>query len=301
MKYIRVDIKVTFRCNNHCDFCAQGNKRDTITERSVAQVEQDLAEAKRKHGANAVTFTGGEPTLHPHIVELVSIARKLGYIYIQIQTNGRMFAYPGMLKALYAAGANELSPSLHGACPATHDGLTHSPGSFMQTVQGMKNAASMGMRMVTNSVITSGNYKELPELAALLVKLGVKQYQFAFVHIVGTAKVNKDWIVPRKSDIMPYVKKGLDVGRRSGVFACTEAIPFCFMKGYEDCVSEQFMPEASVVDGAILIDSYGDYRRNEGKVKHEKCKRCLYYKRCEGPWKEYPEIYGWDEFVPVTE
>ncbi|HBA61955.1 MAG TPA: hypothetical protein DCZ92_14305 [Elusimicrobia bacterium] len=296
--YTRIDIKITFRCNNKCDFCAQGHKRDIVTDRTLEQVHKDLTSAYA-NGSRDVVFTGGEPTMHPHIIDCVAMAKKLGYHRIQLQTNGRTFAYKGLLERLKAAGANEMGPSLHGAKPETHDGLTHAPGSFMQTVSGIKNAASLGMHIITNSVITSANYKELPALAALLVKLGVRQYQFAFVHIIGTALENKKWIVPRKSEIMPWVKKGLDVGIEKDVLCFTEAIPFCLMKGYEQCVAERIIPEGPVADGEKFIKSYGDYRRNEGKIKAPSCRPCRYFKICEGPWREYPELYGWKEFRPV--
>lgn len=296
--YTRIDIKVTFRCNNKCDFCAQGHKREMQTDRTVERVYNDLA-AAYKRGSRDVVFTGGEPTLHPQIIDFVTMAKKLGYDKIQLQTNGRTFAYIGLLERLKAAGANEMGPSLHGAKPETHDGLTRAPGSFRQTVTGIKNAASLGMTVITNSVITSANYRELPELAALLVRLGVRQYQFAFVHIIGTALENKKWIVPKKSDVMPWVKKGLDIGIKKGVLCFTEAIPFCLMKGYEQCVAEQIIPEGPVADGEKFIESYGDYRRNEGKTKAPSCKTCGHFKICEGPWREYPELYGWKEFRPV--
>jgi MoaA/NifB/PqqE/SkfB family radical SAM enzyme len=298
LMHTRIDIKITFRCNNMCDFCAQGHKRDAITDRAKERVRKDLASAYRG-GSRDVVFTGGEPTLHPDIVELVSIAKETGYRRIQLQTNGRTFAYPGLLKRLKAAGANELSPSLHGARPETHDALTRAPGSFQQTVDGIKNAARLGMSLVTNSVITSANYKELPAMAALLVRLGVSQYQFAFVHIIGTALENAKWIVPKKSVVMPWVKKGLDVGIRAGIPCYTEAIPFCLMKGYEDRVAELIIPEGPVADGEKFIESYGDYRRTEGKAKTRSCRKCRYFKSCEGPWREYPRLYGWKEFRPV--
>jgi MoaA/NifB/PqqE/SkfB family radical SAM enzyme len=38
--------------------------------------------------------------------------------------------------------------------------------------------------VIINSVVTKDNYKEIPELAALLIKLKVTQFQFAFVHIL---------------------------------------------------------------------------------------------------------------------
>ena len=297
--YTRIDIKITFRCNNKCDFCAQGHKRDQQEDRAAERVYNDLS-AAYKRGIRDVVFTGGEPTLHPQIIEFVSMAKKLGYDRIQLQTNGRTFAYIGLLERLKAAGANEMGPSLHGANPETHDKLTRAPGSFSQTVSGIRNASRLGMHILTNSVITSANYKELPELAALLVKLGVSQYQFAFVHIIGTALENIKWIVPKKSVIMPWVKKGLDAGIKKGIPCYTEAIPYCLMKGYEQCVAEQIIPEGSVADGEKFIESYGDYRRTEGKAKATACKSCIHFKVCEGPWREYAELYGWKEFRPVT-
>ncbi|HNW44501.1 MAG TPA: radical SAM protein [Elusimicrobiales bacterium] len=297
--YTRIDIKVTFRCNNKCDFCAQGHKRDLHPDRTKAKVYEDLT-AAYKRGTRGVVFTGGEPTMHPSIVDFVAMAKKLGYLNIQLQTNGRTFAYKSLLEKLRDAGANEMGPSLHGACAETHDGLTRAPGSFVQTTAGIRNASQLGLKIITNSVITSSNYRELPALAAILVKLGVMQYQFAFVHIIGTAQENKKWIVPKKSVIMPFVKKGLDVGIRSGVACYTEAIPFCMMQGYEQCVAESIIPEGPVADADKFIKSYGDYRRTEGKAKGPLCKTCRYFKICEGPWREYPEIYGWKEFHPVA-
>jgi len=45
-----------------------------------------------------------------------------------------------------------------------------------------------------------------------LVSLGVDQFQFAFIHLGGRAWENRDWIVPKKSQIMSYVKDGLEIG-----------------------------------------------------------------------------------------
>lgn len=294
----RADIKITFKCNNHCDFCAQGNKRDTVTQLTKEQVENDLLDAASK-GADMVTFTGGEPTLHPQLIDFVKFAKKHGYKYIQVQTNGRTFLYMDFLKKLREAGVSELSPSLHGACSATHDGLTHAPGSFVQTISGIMNAKKIGMNVITNTVVTSKNYKEFPKMAALFANLGVSQFQFAFVHIIGTAEINKNWLVPKKTEVLPYIKQGLDIGRRYHIRCYTEAIPFCLMQGYEECVAEQIIPEGPVFDGNIHLENYADYRKNIGKTKAESCKKCIYYSRCEGPWCEYPELYGWDEFVPV--
>ncbi|HMB65843.1 MAG TPA: hypothetical protein VKO42_03115, partial [Patescibacteria group bacterium] len=168
-------------------------------------------------------------------------------------------------------------------------------------VQGIKNLRELDQYILTNTVITSANYKDLPQLAELFVKLGVNHFQFAFVHIKGRAEENKDWLVPRKTEVVPYAQEGLDIGLAAGIRVFTEAIPFCLMRGYEQCVAEQEIPETSIFDVDFKIDDYSAYRKNSGKAKREECKKCKYNKICEGPWKEYVDIFGWDEFQPVRE
>ena len=294
----RIDIKVGFECNNYCDFCAQGDKRTGVKKKSLKEIIALLKDA-RKQGVSGVVFTGGEPTMHPNLIDAVKAAKKMGFSSIQIQTNGRRFAYYDYCLELKRAGVTEMGPSLHGSKPEIHDKLTQAKGSFKEVVKGITNCKKLGMYVLTNTVITSRNYKDLPDLARLFAFLKVDHFQFAFVHIIGTAMKNKKWIVPKKKLIMKYVRKGLDIGLSNGINCFTEAIPYCFMKGYEHCVAEQLIPEGPVADADIYVESYGDYRRNEGKVKHKKCKKCLYFEKCEGPWREYPEIYGWDEFIPI--
>ncbi|MFA6316978.1 MAG: radical SAM protein, partial [Elusimicrobiota bacterium] len=294
----RIDLKVGFQCNNYCQFCVQGDKRERLPAKPLPELLKALEDG-RSSGADGVVFTGGEPTLHPDILALVGKAKALGYRNIQLQSNGRSFCYPGRVAKLVDAGANEFGPSLHGPRPEVHDFLTGAPGSFLQTVAGMKNVKKLGCRLITNSVVTKSNYRDLPDLARLLVSLGVDQYQFAFMHMTGRAGQNKAWLTARKTIIEPWIKKGLDVGIKAGRIVMTEAIPYCFMSGYEDYVAEKIIPRTKIYDADAVIEDFTDVRRNEGKAKGPKCPECRYFSVCEGPWREYPELFGWDEFVPV--
>ncbi len=294
----RVDIKVGFYCNNHCAFCVQGRKREYLPAKTKEEIKSSLQEAFDK-GKGEVVFTGGEPSLHPDFFELVKFAKQIGFKEIQIQSNGRIFAYLDFCVKTIKAGTTQFGPSLHGHTAEIHDFLTAAKGSFDQTVQGIKNLKKLNQYVLTNTVITSKNYKFLPELAQLLISLGVDQYQFAFVHILGTAKENQDWLVPRKSEIMPYVKKGLEIGIKAGKNVTTEAIPYCLLGGYEKYVAEEIMPKTRIYDAGFTVEDYGEYRFNSGKERREECKPCKYFGQCEGPWKEYPELFGWEEFKPV--
>jgi len=294
----RVDIKTGWHCNNRCVFCVQGNKRELYGTRTTDEVKQILDQAR--HDSDSIVFTGGEVTIRRDVVELVKHAHDLGFTRIQIQTNGRMLAYRKLTEQLIEAGANEFSPALHGPTAELHDFLTGAEGSFRQTVAGMRLLSDLGQTVITNSVIVRANYRHLVELAKLLVALGVDQYQLAFVHPLGTAKDNFYAVVPRFALIEPFVKRGLEVGLRAGRRVMTEAIPYCFMKGYERYVGERVVPRTKIFDHSVL-DDYTEYRLTEGKLKRAECKACLHFAYCEGPWREYPEHYGWDELVPVTE
>ncbi|MCX5797309.1 MAG: radical SAM protein [Elusimicrobia bacterium] len=294
----RIDLKVGFACNNLCRFCVQGDKREKLPAKSGAELRRALAEGRRS-GATGVVFTGGEPSLHKGLIEAVRHARGLGYEDVQIQTNGRTLCYAGLVKKLVAAGVSEFGPALHGSRPELHDFLTGVPGSFLQTAAGMRNVKKAGARLITNTVVTKVNYRDLPEVARLLVSLGVEQFQFAFMHMTGRAGQNKEWLTARKTLIEPWVKKGLDVGIAAGRRVMTEAIPYCFMSGYEDHVAERIIPATKIFDADTIIEDYTKTRRTEGKTKGPRCPECAHFQACEGPWREYPDLFGWDEFHPV--
>ena len=296
----RADIKIGFLCNNRCRHCVQGDKREKYGNKSSQQIKNELKTAV-EDGCEGVVFTGGEPTLHKHFLELVKYAKDLGFRLIQVQTNGRMFAYRDFCLRTIRAGANDFCLAIHGHTDSIHDYLTSVKGSFRQTIQGIKNLKSLNTRVASNIVISKANYRYLPEIAKLLVAFGVDQFQFAFPHPAGRAADNFSTIVPCMKKIMSYVKNGLEIGIKADKRVMTEAIPYCLMDGYQDFVAEKNIPDTEVFEVDYKIDSYTKYRRNEGKMKGPECKRCKYYSVCEGPWREYPEAFGWGEFVPVKE
>ncbi len=293
----RLDIKIGFACNNLCRFCVQGDKRHRVQaptrEKIFAELESGRAQAE------GVVFTGGEPTMRRDLPELVAHARALGYTTVQIQSNGRTFASRRYCEQLIAAGATEFSPALHGHVPELHEYLTRAPGSFAQTTRGIRNLKMLGQYVLTNSVVVRQNFRNLSQLARLLVDLGVDQYQLAFVHPVGTAGVDFYSVVPRMEMLSPYLMAGLEPGLKAGLTVHTEAVPYCIVPGYEQCVVESRIPRTKVVDAGAVVPDYREYRLTEGKLKGPLCPGCRYFDVCEGPWREYPEHYGFSEFQPV--
>lgn len=293
----RADVKVGFACNNACVFCAQGDKRIACGSLPLPELIERLKRARAE--TKGLVLTGGEPLVYKHIVALVEAASRLGFAPIQIQTNGRMLAYPEVVRKVMAAGATEFSPSLHGSTARVHDALTRARGSYEQTVAGMRNLVAIGATVVTNSVITKSNALDLPELVRLLASIGIRQAQLAFVHPVGTAAELFDEVAPRLPDVVEPVRRARDVAALVGMRLVTEAIPYCFLRGMEELAVEDSIPETTVVDLDGQIANYSAWREAEGKAHGPPCETCAARPRCEGPWREYPAKFGWDEFVPI--
>jgi MoaA/NifB/PqqE/SkfB family radical SAM enzyme len=149
---------------------------------------------------------------------------------------------------------------------------------------------------MTNTVIVKQNYKSLPTLAKLFSDLKINQFQFAFVHAVGAAKENIKDVMPRMSDVAPYAKKGLQIGIDNNIKVMIEAMPPCTLEGYERYCSELQIPDTEIRGMNQFDPDYGKTRKTLGKVKFSACKSCRYCRVCEGPWKEYPILYGNAEF-----
>ena len=294
----RVDVKLGWSCNNRCRFCVQGRKRDRHPDRTTAEALGLLERARE--AADEVVLTGGEVTLRSDLPELVRASRRLGFRVVQVQTNGHRLADQRLVDVLLEAGVTEVSPALHGPGPDSHDHLTRSPGSFRETARGILNVKRLGGRVVTNSVVTRSTYRLLGELGRLLVRLGVDQYQLAFPHPLGSAAEAFASIVPRLELLEPHLRAGLEPGIRAGISVMTEAVPLCFLRGLEQHAAARVMPRTRVFDATGVLDDYSVYRVVEGKAKGPPCRTCSREAECEGPWREYPERYGWEEMKPFV-
>ena len=81
-------------CNYHCPFCHNG---DLLTPTEPLDPEAIFCTLeKRRHMLNGICITGGEPTLHRELPDLIQQIRNLGYP-VKLDTNG---TNPTMLKDL---------------------------------------------------------------------------------------------------------------------------------------------------------------------------------------------------------
>ncbi len=102
------NIDVTNRCNLSCDFCFSNAKmQERVYEPSFEQIKDMLAALRdeRPVPTPAIQFSGGEPTLRDDLPEIIELAKKMGFLQVQVATNGvRLGGEPKYAQMLKDAG-----------------------------------------------------------------------------------------------------------------------------------------------------------------------------------------------------
>lgn len=207
----RVSIHVGFRCNNHCAFCAQGERQQQDLDASVVLRALDDVGAR-----SLVFFAGGEPTLCPELPEWIERAVAKGAARIIVQSNGRRFSEHGYAERLGAAGLSSVNISLHGATEEMHDYHTHVLGSFRQTVAGLRRVRAAKLPTAISVVITRSNFRHLGEIVRLSHNLGAFGIHFAPAQALGRALLPPA-TVPPLGMIRPHVKRAVLLAQQLGL------------------------------------------------------------------------------------
>lgn len=82
-------VPITSACNLDCPICYTVNKNDDAFMLSKDSFQQMLDHLVKQHDEiDIINFTGGEPTLHPELPELLRMSRRAGIRRLTVSTNG---------------------------------------------------------------------------------------------------------------------------------------------------------------------------------------------------------------------
>ena len=93
-------LEPTKECNIYCDGCYSANAKGS--HKSLAQVRSDLDVFEKFRQTDAVSVAGGDPLVHPEIVEVVRMIASRGLKPV-VNTNGHGLT-PSLLRDMKAAG-----------------------------------------------------------------------------------------------------------------------------------------------------------------------------------------------------
>ncbi|MFH1691444.1 MAG: radical SAM protein [Candidatus Omnitrophota bacterium] len=291
-------LRLGMACNVSCLFCNVPQELYTDKMRSLKEVCRDIDALFYREPCLRLDISGGEPTMHEHLVDVVKYASEKGIDVIQLQTNAVLLSDNSLVLRLKRAGLKSLFVSLHSCIAEHHDVLLGAKGGFKKSIKGIKNALRAGLEVVLNPVVTRYNYQELPDYM-VFVKKKLKGINFISLSVVqprGRAFGNRS-LVPCYRVVDPFVRKALNIASQSGLRVSNPycGLPLCIggWRYYLDhCVeySENVLKRSSHAASQPL---------NTDKIKAKQCLGCILNDFCNGVWKEYAQLYSLSDLKPV--
>lgn len=179
---LRVDLALTYRCNNDCTHCYAGGSRETA-ELSTAEWQNIIAKLHTA-GVPQVIFTGGESLLRPDLAQLIRTAKEFKMITGLI-TNGRLLKAERTAE-LVQAGLDFVQITVESTEAAIHNtmvGFGSNPvaenvtptDALAETLAGVQNALHSTLRVTTNTTITQLNAHSVLSTVTHLLNLGVER------------------------------------------------------------------------------------------------------------------------------
>jgi len=165
----RMDLAVTYRCNNDCAHCYNARERD-FPELTTGQWIK-IIDQLWTLGVPHIVFTGGEPTLRNDLPELIRHAESNGQI-TGLNTNARRLDEK-YLRQLVDAGLDHVQITLESCDEQVHDQMVRAKGAFKQTVRGLKNALASPLYVMTNTTMLKTNAHRIPATLDFLAEVGV--------------------------------------------------------------------------------------------------------------------------------
>jgi radical SAM protein with 4Fe4S-binding SPASM domain len=170
---LRMDVALTFRCQNDCVHCYAGGPHET-PELTTAQWKVAIDKLS-EIGVFILTFTGGEPTLREDLPELLLYAQKKGMVTGLI-SNGRRLKDKSFVDVLEKSGLDFVQVTLESHNPQVHDLMTNEKGSWKETLAGIQNAVQSQIYVSTNTTLSKHNAADFLTTIDYIKGLGVDAF-----------------------------------------------------------------------------------------------------------------------------
>lgn len=277
-------------CNNNCIMCSVRGTNPCFP--TSDEIKEGIRQAKQNNYSK-ISLIGGEPTLRNDLRGIIRYAKSLSF-YVHLTSNCRRMSYKDYTNHLIEAGLNHVSASLYGHNRKLHESITRTPGSFSQTLRGIRNLAKRKIRLDVNVVIMKQNLPHLGEIVNFLEGRDITKINLINVSPIGNASSLMF------SPSMKELKQGfsrLNLGGRNSDIIIFD-IPFCVLdKTYHGMVFNMREDKTDVLWGRKRSSNRLNYAAL--KTKPRACLDCRLYDKCNGIWMAYYRKYGCSETSPV--
>lgn len=175
-------LYLTEGCNLRCRHCWLAPKHENENQKykhMEFEIIKSLIKQGKEMGLSGVKLTGGEPLMHPQIVEIIDYLVNEGFSIV-IETNGVLIS-DEIVASLKRAKAVSISISLDGVDKESHEWVRLVEGCFEKAVSGMKKLVEAGIKPQIIMSIMQHNKHQTKELIRFAEEIGANSVKFNIV------------------------------------------------------------------------------------------------------------------------
>lgn len=151
-------LEITRECNGACPVCFAGSHPGAGGDLSVEQVRQ-IARSLRAQGLKAVSISGGEPTLHPRLCDVIRAARR-ERLDVTLISNGLLLGEdPSLARRIKASGVAYVYLQLDSLREETCEKI-RGDRKVEHRLRALQNVRESGLRFGINATIVRDNLDE---------------------------------------------------------------------------------------------------------------------------------------------
>ncbi|MHB1662191.1 MAG: 12,18-didecarboxysiroheme deacetylase, partial [bacterium] len=177
---------MTRTCNLNCVHCYSQSKNLQYNNELTLEEGKAFIDDISAFGSPVMLFSGGEPLMHPHFLDLCFYAKSKGMRAV-ISTNGTLITRE-LAKELKKVGLSYVGISLDGL-EAVHDKFRGKKGAFKEAINGINYAKEAGIKVGLRFTINKRNAQEIPGIFRLLEEENVPRV--CFYHLVYAGRGTK--------------------------------------------------------------------------------------------------------------
>lgn len=280
-RLVHTNLQLLYDCNFRCQICDFWRPGQVRRPRLSAAQVAVIAEKLGRIGPQIVSIGGGEPLLHPELVEIV---RLLSRQHFPVMICNGWFVTPERARALFEAGIYEVSISVDYADPDRHDRQRGMPGAHRRALEALevleRSRVHPWQRVHMISVVLDDNLGDLPVLIERCADLGItylvtlysdargKMPSRSLPRDLGERLLELKARYPRFVALRGYLARFSEAARQGGVGGCQAGRLLCNVDSQGAvslCIDRVDEPVGNLLDDPVetVVAALGQaHRRN---------------------------------------
>jgi len=194
-----ISIEIIRKCPNNCIHCSSMSDEHC---KEILDYETFIAFARdaAKLGAKTICLSGGEPFVHPRIVDIVSHIASLG-LQTYIYTSGIVFESDSNKTSIKREVLESISSmvaklifNIEAATVKTYDSIMGTTGCFEKMKQSIRDANDLSIKTEAHFVPMKPNIGEVTSVIELCEEIGISKLSFLRLVMHGRALENASQI-----------------------------------------------------------------------------------------------------------